>query len=278
MTIDLIAAAQAAHAETLAAQAIDKAEAAAAQDEEHASFLRAVSQYATKVLGPTAEDLSWANASLGSEGELPYAATADIAPGRTHDLHLNARFSAAQGTFSLALVRTCRSCSDQLTDQIESLPDLGKFLNEDQAHDQDPEATDGQEPGPLTALERMESYATRVARLARRLLTEHPDAGLTIRYAALSGHEHSEGRAELQLNATSVDAVRQVAAALGAEVTTRNSSSMRSMVLQHADAEATVDGITVELSGYNPLSDDEAAAWLAQQNQPTTEASDGGDV
>lgn len=273
---DLITAAQAAHTDKLAEQAREQADEATTKAQEDDAFLTGASQYAVKTLGKAAEDLSWINSSLG-DGDA-YAATAALAPGRTHDMHLNTRYNGNQATFSLALVRTCRSCSDQLTDKIESLADLGRLLHDDQAHDQDADDTGDQEPGPLTAIERMESYAARVAGLARRLVAEHPDAGLTVRYVSLYGHESSDGRSELQLRAASVEAVRQVAAALGVEVTTRNTSSMRSLVIQHADAEATVDGISVELSGYTQLPDGEAAAWLAQQEQSTGEASDGGDV
>ncbi|MFF5001756.1 DUF6195 family protein [Streptomyces phaeochromogenes] len=266
---DLITAAQAAHAEDLALQAEEAAGMKGGEEEERLDFLRSAADHAVKVLGQAAEGLPW----IYAPEDLPehtFAATAALAPSRAHDAHLTYLFDAHNGQPLLALVRTCRSCTDELTNPITSLAELGRLLDEDQQRDRDAVDTDAQEPGPLAAVEQTESIAARVALLARRLVAEHPDTGLAIQHVSLFGHEHGDGRADIHFNADGLDALRQVAAALGAEVTVEVSGSVRPFVFEHGTATSTVDGIDVELRAYSQLSHDEAAAWRAQQDQPAS--------
>ncbi|MGW0566131.1 DUF6195 family protein [Streptomyces tauricus] len=276
-THDLIAAAQAAHADYLNDQAIDKATEAAMVEESRADFLREAAEHAVNILGPTAEDLHWIGTPEQDLPEHHYAATAALPPGRVHDVHLNLRFDAFNGVHSLALVRTCRSCTDQLTDTVDSLADLGRLLDDGPARDETA-ATRAPEPGPLRAVDQAQQRAASIAALARRIITKNPDAALTIESAYAFGHDDGGGRAELRFNAEDLTTLHRVAASLGVDVTERVSGTHKSMVLRHGAATYMVDGIEVQLRGYDRLPDDQAAAWLAQQNQPAAEASDGGDV
>lgn len=267
MTNDLITAAQAAHAAYLAEQAQEKADTAIAEEESQADFLRGAAAHAVELLGSAAEGLPWI--STPELAPHTYAATAALAPLRAHDVHLNLRLDAYTGVYSLALVRSCRSCTEQLTDQVESLTDLGRLLDDGQPHDEDggENAADDQEPGPLAAVEQAEQRAASVAALVRRLLAQHPDGGLTVDTVAVFGQDDGAGSAQLRIKANRLDALRSIAAAMGQKVSTRVTGTHPGMVLEHGTVTFTSDDTEVQVRAYTQLPEDEAAAWLAQQNQ-----------
>lgn len=273
MTIDLIAAAQAAHATYLADQAKEKADTATAEEESQADFLREAAAHAVELLGTTAEGLPWINTP--ELAPHTYAATAALAPLRAHNVHLNLRFDAYNGEYSLALVRTCRSCTEQLTDQVKSLTDLGRLLDDGQ-----PEDTEDQEPGPLAALRSVEDRAARVARFVHRLTAEHPTAGLTITHTALFGHDNGSGSATLRVQAMDAAAACQVAEALGLEVSvaTREDTGPYGSVYERVAARGARHGIDIDLTGITTLTDDQITTWRAQENQGQDQVADGGDV
>lgn len=189
--------------------------------------------------------------------------------------YLRYRIDNAAETAALELVQPCLVCRNDRVSPVTSLFHLGQLLNqEDEPHDQDADDTGAQEPGPLAAVEAAERRAASVAAITRQLLADHPDAGFIADTVAVFGHEDGDGSAKLRLKADSLDALRQVAAALGLEVTDRVSGTHPSMVLRHASADYTVDDIEVELRAHERLPQDQATAWHAQQNQPA----DGGEA
>lgn len=120
---------------------------------------------------------------------------------------------------------------------------------------------------PLAAIESLESAAFRVGQVARHLLAEHPDAGLTVKSADVFGYEDNVGAATLYLSARSVDTARTVAAALGIEVRTEMRRCSPYAVFESVDGHGAVDGIEVRLMALRHLTDDEAAAWRTNQGQ-----------
>ncbi|WP_326729024.1 hypothetical protein [Streptomyces phaeochromogenes] len=215
-----------------------------------------------------AADLDWQYVTEGLPDQMEEA-RALLVPGRRE--YLRYRIDNGPGTVAFELVQPCTACRNDRVSPVTGLFHLGQLLTED---DGPHPATGGdQEPGPLAAIEQASAHAARVARLARHLIAEHPDAGLAVQHVSLFGHEHGDGRAEIHFNAGGLDALRRVAAALGAEVTVRVSGGSPAFVLEHGSATGTVDDIDVELRAYSQMSDDEAAAWRAQQDQPA----DGGE-
>lgn len=281
-THDLIAAAQAAHTDYLADQAAEQAGEAATLESDRQVTVGLASTRATELFGVAAESLNWRHHPEGETGNHLSAAVASLPPGPTHDARLVYLHDGYTNNQSLVLARTCRACADELLNEVDSLADLGRLLDEGRpgsgdTHEDGADADDGQEPGPLAVIERIEAHASRVTWLARRLIAEHPEAGLAVDRVYFHSHHSSAGVAVIHFDTDSVDAVRQVASALNAEVRTFHSNAIESTVFEHADAKTTYDGIKVEFSGHRELSDDEAAAWRAQQKQ-TAEAADGGVV
>ncbi|WP_314411426.1 hypothetical protein [Streptomyces sp. DSM 40484] len=276
---DLIAAAQAAHADYLADQAREQAEDEAAREIDRQSTIEIASAHALQSLGTAAETLTWRHHPEAETTDFLSAAIAALPPGRVHDGRLVYLHDSHNNSQTLALVRTCRACTDELVNDVDSLAELGALL--DDGPDPDPQceaANEAPEPGPLTAVEAAEQRAATITALARRLLARHPDAGLTVDTVAVFGHGDGGGSAELRLAVDGLDALGEVASAMGLDVTIRTTGTHPGMVLKHGIATHTVDGIEVQYRAHTRLTDDEAATWLAQQNQPTTAASDGGDV
>lgn len=282
-TDDLITAAQAAHTDELATEAIDKAEEESLLEEDRQGTIEMARAWALEVLGAPAETLQWRHHPEGeTRGGLSAAIAAlTLPPGHVHTAHLIYLLDSLNSSSqTLFLTRTCHACADELLNEVGSLAELGRLVDDGRPHAQDVDTADGQELGPLAAIELVEDQAARVARLVRRLTAEHPDAAFVVRHVSLFGAESGTGGAEIQLKADGIDTVRQMAAALGgAEViTSHGDASYGGMVLEHADASTVHDGIKVSVTGYRRLPDDEAAAWLAQQDQPSAETADGGDV
>ncbi|MFE9684124.1 hypothetical protein [Streptomyces sp. NPDC006285] len=241
--------------------------------EARAEFLRHARASATTNLCEAAAALDWRYVTDNLPDDVEEA-RALLDPVRTE--YLRYRVDNAREIAALELVQPCAACRTDRISAVTSLFQLGQLLNEEQSHVQEPDRNADQEPGPLAALEQLENTTARVARLARRLTAEHPDAGLTVRFVSLYENEHGSGEPEIQLRAENVDAVRQVAAALGAEVKLHRSEARYGTAIEHADASATYDGIKVDLTGYRTLTADETEALLAEQNQ-AAETSAGGE-
>lgn len=134
---------------------------------------------------------------------------------------------------------------------------------------------------PIEAIEALESGAFRVGQVMRRLLAEHP--GLPIRsfrpkvyvYAYLD--EEAETTAGVEVSASTVDGVRAWAKALGGhgEVKVDVPPGV-SLPFEHAELSTTVDGVQLQVVGTRRLSDEEAAAWRAEQEQPAEDDPVGG--
>ncbi|MGW4759582.1 hypothetical protein [Streptomyces chartreusis] len=124
---------------------------------------------------------------------------------------------------------------------------------------------------PLAAVEAMESAAFRLGQLARRILAEHVDAGLSVREAGIYGYEDVSASARLGLRARDLEAARAVAISLGIELAVKTNDTQWS-VFEHGHGTGEVDGFEVNISGMHHFSDEEAAAWRAEQP-----AAEGGD-
>ncbi|MCX5601560.1 hypothetical protein OOK29_25760 [Streptomyces phaeochromogenes] len=268
--MNLIDLATAAFAESSASADIDAAEQAA---EAEARFLKYARGCVRKTLDEAAADLlDWQYIPADRLPDQIEEARALLTPGRLEYLRYRVNHSA--DAEYLDLVQPCRACDNDGISPVTSLVHLGQLLNEeDKPHDQD---TDAQEPGPLDAVDAAERRAAVVAALALRLLAQHPDADLTVDTVAVFGHDDGDGSAQLRLKAADLNALRLVAAAMGRNVATKVSGTHPGMVFEHGDVIFTVDGTEVQLRAHTRLPDDEAAAWLAQQDQP--EAAAGGDV
>jgi hypothetical protein len=123
------------------------------------------------------------------------------------------------------------------------------------------------ERDPLAAVVALEAATFRVGQLARRLLAEHSGAGLVVTDAHVFAHDDGDTTGELLLFTSDVDGARRVARALGAEPETKMSDFSRVFVFERVWGETVIDGIKVKITGRRTLSDEETAAWRAEQDQ-----------
>ncbi|WP_217545611.1 hypothetical protein, partial [Streptomyces sp. GbtcB6] len=202
-------------------------------------------------------------------------AFAALAPGRYHSFALRYSCIADPVEVGFDLVASCVSCGCLTFTRVNSLVHLGQLLEEadrqeEQHHDNrdDREASD-----PVGDLADLPDRTRLMTEVLTRLLVLHNDAGLRAEHAVVIGYRDGNCSFELHLKAASAEAAVKVAEALGADPVVTVVGDTVMYVSRRAMATATVDGITVQLSGYTRLPDDEAAAWLAEQNQ----AADGGE-
>ncbi|MGW0821783.1 hypothetical protein [Streptomyces sp. NPDC002845] len=243
--------------------------------ENRESFLTSARKTATNRFGEAAEQLDWTYTSPDDLPDDIEEATAPLAPGRLE--YLRYRYTTDDEIATFELVQPCSACGHDRINEVPGLTKLGELLHQEDDQHQAPDGDAA--PGPLTAFDGWESRTARVAHAVRRLMAEHPGAGLTVTYLSCFGHEGGGGSAEVNFSTAGVAELRQVATALGAEVTTSISSTPApySYVIEHALARGTTAaGIAVELRGYTKLPDEEAAAWRAEQNQ-SAEAAEGGE-
>ncbi|WP_405960559.1 hypothetical protein OG235_24505 [Streptomyces sp. NBC_00024] len=241
---------------------------AAAAREELLRFARAC---ASSTLSADAADLDWQVTTEGLPKEMEEA-RALLVPGRPEYLRYRINHAASPDVeVSFELVQPCQACGNDRISLVTSLFHLGALLHQDPHPADEEDQAPKEEPGPLLSVQVLEVRAVAMTGLAQRLRAEHPDAGLTVTNTSLFGHHDGDTSATLHLEATSVNAARAVAAALGTDLATRfvDHGAPYPAVLEHAKASAIVDGIDVELTAFTKLSDDEAAAWHAQQNQAT---------
>ncbi|MCX4974271.1 hypothetical protein [Streptomyces sp. NBC_00620] len=243
-------------------------------EQARAEFLEAARSCAGSTLDVTATDLDWTYVPADSLPDQVEEARALLDPHRPEYLRYRVNHAASPDvTVSLDLVEPRKA--DRIS-PVSSLYHLGQLLTPARpATTTAPDEDQPEKPGPLAAIEQAEQHTARVAAVARQLLADHPDSGLAVQNVVVFGHENS-GSAEIGCRVEGLDAVHRVAASFGAEVAVRVTGSGPDMVLEHGSATVTVDGIDVNLAGYSKMPKDEAAAWLAQQNQAP--AADGGDV
>lgn len=117
---------------------------------------------------------------------------------------------------------------------------------------------------PLAAVLAMESAAFRLGHLARRLTSEHTDAGLIVQDTSVYGIDTGKASGRLVLHADNLGAARAVAEALGIDLAVTASSTPWS-VFEHGHGQGDVDGFEVTVSGMRHFTDDEAATWRAKQ-------------
>ncbi|MEU7044983.1 hypothetical protein AB0A77_28545 [Streptomyces varsoviensis] len=109
-----------------------------------------------------------------------------------------------------------------------------------------------QRTDPLAPIWRMESAAFRVGRVARQLVTEHPDLALRRLYPTASGAD-----AELELETEGLSGVRAWAQRLGVEPRITVSSSGD---YKFGRARATIDGVLVLITGGDLIDAEGGAA------------------
>lgn len=250
-------------------KAMEAEEAGDRFERERDEFMKRARGCASSTLSEDAGDLDWQYTPAASLPDSVEEARALLAPGRLEYLRYRADY-ADEDNMSVAfeLVQPCLACGHDRITEVTGLFHLGQILS--QPEDQRPTAGEGEglaAPGPLAGIDALQARADRVTRLARNLVAEHPDASLTVRFATVVGHQDGGNRAELQLRAASVGAAAAVAKALGTELVTQISSTIPAYVFRRGDVTVTVDGIEVQLSAHTRLTDDEAAAWRAEQPQ-----------
>lgn len=252
----------AAKAEELADRSVE------ARDE----FLAHADSCARGILNSSAENLTWQYTTTGLPDETEEA-RAFLALGRPE--YLRYRVSGIDDhKVSFDLVQPCRACGHDRITTITSLYHLGQILHGTQHPAAESDQAPKKEPGPLAALDAWDARTARVSELARRLIAEHPDANLAFSHIVAIAHNDGGGSTDLHLTAASAAAVRQVAAALGAEVTSRHTASPvpHGVVLEHVTATVRLSAtVNLTVLGYSDLTDDEAAAWRAQQDQATND-------
>jgi hypothetical protein len=238
------------------------------------TFLSAARATASARLGSAADQLEWTYTPHGGQQKNTEQATAQLAQGRPEYLRYQYDHDAEDTSF--ALVQPCTACGHDRINEIPGLTRLGELLHHDHHPADKEDQAPKEEPGPLVSVQILEVRAIAMTGLARRLLAEHPDAGLTVTNTSLFGHHDGDSTATLHLQANDVNAARNLAATLGTDLNTRTveHGAPYPVVIEHAKTTATVDGIEVELTAFTKLTDDEAAAWRAQQHQ-ATEAGEG---
>lgn len=260
------------YTEGTAAEA-ERAEEYAAEAREE--LLRLARSCASTTLSADAADLDWQDTTEGLPENLEEA-RAFLLAGRPEYLRYRIHHKDPDVLVSFELVQPCLACENDRVSPVTGLFHLGQLLHQDPHPADEEDQAPKEEPGPLTAVQVLETRVAVMAGLARRLRAKHPDADVTVSHTVLIAHSHGGATATLNLAVADVNAVRAVAAALGAEVTTRMTEhgAPYPAVIEHAQANAMVDGIEVELTAYRKLTDDETAAWRAQQDHAT----DGGET
>ncbi|MDX3162387.1 hypothetical protein PV516_01050 [Streptomyces scabiei] len=264
--------------EGTAAQAEQDAEYAIEAREE---LLRLARACAASTLCADAASLDWQCTTEGLPEHVEEA-RAFLAPGLPEYLRYRIDHNDVDNV-AFDLVRPCPPCGRDRIDKVNSLFNLGQLLH--QADEPAPAETAeaATEPGPLAALEALQTCTARMAALGRRLVAEHP--GLTITAAYTFGHDDTSTNGKLRLKAEAIETIEQITRGLGVDVTDQtrgsNGSGPYDLVFRHVNAATEVDGIELELRATHQLTADEAAAWRARQNQPVDDeapAAEAGDV
>ncbi|MDX3150465.1 hypothetical protein PV413_23860 [Streptomyces scabiei] len=230
-------------------------------------FLQYARAYAQDILSEAAGELVWQYVTEGLPDEMEEA-RAVLASGRPDYLRYRVDHSTDSVEVAFDLVQPCFACGTDRVSPVTGLFHLGELLHEEPHPDADPAGLSG--PGPLAASEALNGRASDVARLFRRLMSRHPDAGLTISSIVCIAYPDTDGCTQLEINAASADAVREVAAGLGAEITSGYSDTPGpyGAVVEHVKAKGRLGAdIEVSVRGYTRLTDDEAAVWRAEQGQ-----------
>jgi hypothetical protein len=242
-------------------------------------FLQHARSYADHTLSQAAGELVWQYVTEGLADEVEEA-RAVLAPGRPDYLRYRLDHSTDSVEVSFDLVQPCFTCGTDRVSPVRGLFHLGELLHGERHPD--PELAGQSEPGPLAASEALDARASDVSRLFRGLMSRYPDAGLALSHIVCIAYAETDGSTQVEINAASADAVREVATGLGAEITTRHSATPGPYggVVEHATAKGRLGAdIEITVRGYSRLTDDEAAAWRAQQDRVAeAEAGTAGDT
>ncbi|MDX3629017.1 hypothetical protein PV728_01570 [Streptomyces europaeiscabiei] len=237
--------------------------------EERERFLQYARSHAAMTLSEAAGELVWQYVTEGLPDPVEEA-RAVLAAGRPDYLRYRLDHAADSVEVSFDLVQPCFACGTDRVSPVTGLFHLGELLHEEPHPDPDPDPAGQSKPGPLAAAEALDARTSDVSRLFRRLMSRYPNAGLALSSIVCIAYDEADGSTQVEITAVSADAVREVAAGLGAEFTAQHSDSPGpyGAVLEHAKARGRLGaGIEVYVRGYTRLTDDEAAAWRAQQGQ-----------
>ncbi|MFM9473986.1 hypothetical protein ACKI1U_08260 [Streptomyces scabiei] len=231
-------------------------------------FLQYARSHAEHTLSQAARDLVWQYVTVGLPDEVEEA-RAVLAAGRPDYLRYRHNHADPDGEVAFDLVQPCFTCGTDRVSPVRGLFHLGELLHEE-PHPAPEPAAEG-EPGPLAAVEALSAHTADVSGLVRRLMDRFPDAGLTVSNVVCIAWARGNGSITVDAEAASMNAVREVAAGLGAEVTTSHSDipGPYGGVIEHATAKGSLGAdVEISLHGCTRLTDDEAEAWRAQQTQP----------
>lgn len=121
---------------------------------------------------------------------------------------------------------------------------------------------------PLDAITALEAATFRLAQTVRELAAEHPELTMQRVSPSVSVSDLADRidvRARLRVTAESTDDVLAWARKLGAEA--RRETTEGIQPFEWVETRGELNGVAVEVLGTRQLSDDEAAAWRAQQAQ-----------
>ncbi|MEI5522486.1 hypothetical protein WB388_17945 [Streptomyces brasiliscabiei] len=234
-------------------------------------FLQYARSHAEHTLSQAAGELVWQYVTVGLPDEVEEA-RAVLAAGRPDYLRYrhDPTTDSADVEVSFDLVQPCFSCGTDRVSPVRGLFHLGELLHGEPHPGPGPDPVGQAKPGPFAAAEAMDARTSDVSRLFRRLMSQHPDAGLKLSHIVCIAYDEGDGSTQVEVTAASADAVRDVAARLGAEITTRHSDTPGpyGFVLENAKAKGLLGAdIEITVRGNTRLTDDEAAAWRAQQDQ-----------
>ncbi|MER7971118.1 DUF6195 family protein [Streptomyces sp. NPDC096080] len=275
-----------ARAAATTAAADDADQRSADQARSRTDFLGIAHVTAENILGTDAAALlTWQYTPWDETPEDVEEAIADLAPGRLHDFALRYSYTAhhtGDGDERLELRATCTGCGCITLTTVTGLVQLGRLLADDDAHTEQTGSNGSageDDVDPLRGITALQTVTDQLAQFVRCQAVRHPKVALTVDRAGVRFFGSGPVGGEAHLSASSAEAVAEIAAALGTTADVRIVGGGAHMPVPYAFRQASADlthgDIEVHLSGITHLTDDEAAAWLAEQNQPTSETTDG---
>jgi hypothetical protein len=127
-------------------------------------------------------------------------------------------------------------------------------------------------PDPLACTTAMEAAVFRVGQVARRLLADHPELPVWDLEPSVWVLNHGSAvSAKLEISPGTLDGVLAWGTALGVEVSVELVDRTPYAPYRAAKFVTEVDGVQVDVNSTGAASDEETAAWRAEQDQALVE-------
>jgi hypothetical protein len=236
-------------------------------EQQKTEFLKDARASARRTLSADAAELDWQYVPASTLPDHIEEARAILEPGRLEYLRYRMNYTNEDAPLSsFALVRPCLACGCDRIDEVTSLFHLGQILTETEPdHAEQAPASEGR---AAAAVEAVYDRSRVLLGFVRRLFAAHPSAGLVLDRAVAFGFEPSSADAHLVFRAASAEAAKEIAAALGLTLEERIEPGFDVRRLQlRVTAQREIEGIgDVRVTGTTVLTDAEANAWHAEQN------------